>query len=269
MGAVASRSSDPSSKSNWKIRSSDSKHASKAPSHSIPGAIFACNAVSGPTLNGTRMLTIRKNGQAQTKTRPRPAPLGANRGSAGRSQERLVKCIHWTGAAEALNCDTSSVSAFSPRSIWVAIRADPPVNKCDSTALTTAPRLRRPSDTVGSSRTQTGRPVTSNRANPSRRFCPADRFCVPGGRAMLSDRTPLARGQLNLFHISRPRTLNCRPRLTSPLGHQNAPHRRSRHRPPEPDPTTAGCSPAMVRSNVVLPDPLGPRRIKYLCLPLG
>ena len=40
------------------------------------------------------------------------------------------------------------------------------------------------SDTVGSSSTQTGRPVTNNRASPSRRFCPADRFAARRARFM-------------------------------------------------------------------------------------
>ncbi len=60
--------------------------------------------------------------------------------------------------------------------MWVAIRALPPAAQWARTASAKSATLARSSETVGSSRIQTGRPVTNSRAKPSRRFCPADRF---------------------------------------------------------------------------------------------
>ena len=67
-GAQASKSSVPSSQSSARIRSSDKRQASKAPSHKMPGAISDRSALCGPTPNGTSTVTIKKN------ARPRPKP---------------------------------------------------------------------------------------------------------------------------------------------------------------------------------------------------
>ena len=69
-GAVARRSSVPSSQSSWKMRSSDRRHASSAPSHRMPGAMVWSTCVWGPTPKGTSVAKIRK----KTSDRPKPPP---------------------------------------------------------------------------------------------------------------------------------------------------------------------------------------------------
>ena len=69
-GAVASKSSVPSSKSSANNRSSDSRQANSAPIHKTPGAILDSNPVSAPTAKGTITITIKKN----ASPRPKPPP---------------------------------------------------------------------------------------------------------------------------------------------------------------------------------------------------
>ncbi len=129
-----------------------------------------------PTPSGTSTATSRK--KASPRPNPPPARMASRRSRTRsaimRTPRRRRRRARADRARNGVRSSTSA-SASPGRHGWRSA-PHPPAARCARTTPANSATEAASSETVGSSSSQTGRPVTRSRASPSRRFCPADRF---------------------------------------------------------------------------------------------
>ena len=230
----------------------------------MPGAITASVAGLGPDPEGHQHGDDQEERQRQAE-----AAAGADRQGQVAQQERRSR----EGLLEGVVRDGCGLREGRDRSSDVRARAAEvdmggDQGRCRPRQMRLhgrgeeARHCRQSSETVGSSSAQIGRPVTSSRASPRRRFWPADRSRAGRSRE---------RHQIEALQRRRDRpgavdagpetqVLGHRQRATSARRHGR--HRRCCLRPPRSSPDSGGWRPASVRRSVVFPAPFGPRRIR-------